>query len=108
MKGKQRWLREVGYTIAKQKRKCICCDKDILSDCTTGSLIEGVELISMATFGSVHDYGYNNFNVHQVAFAICDECYELKKGETPKKNEVASSSFLTPDLKISKKNLKTD
>ena len=64
MKVKERWLREVGYTIAKEKRKCICCDKDILSDCTTGSLIGGVELISMATWGSAHDYGYNNFNVH--------------------------------------------
>ena len=62
----------------------------------------------MATWGSAHDYGYNNFNVQQVAFAICDECYELKKEETPKKNEVASVDFLTPDLKISKKNLKMD
>ena len=108
MKGKERWLKKVVYTKDTRTCKGHVRGSDILSDCTTGSLIEGVELISMATWGSAHDYGYNNFNVQQVAFAICDECYELKKEETPKKNEVASVDFLTPDLKISKKNLKMD
>tara|TARA_Y100001937_G_C7065122_1_gene305657 strand:+ start:156 stop:479 length:324 start_codon:yes stop_codon:yes gene_type:complete len=79
---KERWLKNIGHTVADKLRECIICGKGIQSCAKTKSLIGGVELISYATWGSRHDYTYNDFNRKQIAFCICDDCYEknIEKG----------------------------
>jgi hypothetical protein len=93
---KERWMKNIGHTVADKLRECICCGKGVQSCAKTKSLIGGVELISYATWGSRHDYTYNDFQSKQMSFCMCDDCYEMKIESTPKFVNVRNDNFLKP------------